>query len=141
MKVSMKKNPVTMPVTPVPSSKDHCHLLRRLLPEPIITDATTGEGALALLTEGAFDIAFLDEFYGGEGTLKGTDVSRSVRALEALRSSRPLLIFGCTGNAGSAEHSAFAQAAGQDACYGKPFPKDFARELAERIHARRQGRG
>ena len=132
--------------------------LKWVLPQPKLTEAATGEAALELLREGNFDLAILDEIYdngsGNEGkTLRGSDVTRQVRALEAQRlagapppsdghptGTRPrMAIIGCTGNAGTPEHASIALGAGQDVIWPKPVPtkdemrRDICRVLSSKL--------
>merc|ERR1712086_1060366 len=83
-------------------------------------------GALAtlsqtLLDDTLFDVVFLDEHYTIDG-LKGLDVTRQYRQLEADRAATPALIVGVTGNADIDGHTEKALAAGQDLVFGKPIP-------------------
>lgn len=104
------------------------HALSKALPKTAMefSECDTGEAALELLSREpcGFDAAFLDEHFG-IGLLLGTDVTRVVRERERRRASRPLLIIGCSGNAGTEELEARAKDAGQDATVGKPLPDDF----------------
>ena len=96
--------------------------LRKLLPSPVVTEATSGEEALERLTSSAFDIAFLDQYYSSSAdALVGTDVTRRYREAELSTAAptRRLLILGITGNSGDPEHRALAAASGQDAVWGR----------------------
>ena len=107
------------------------HKLKKFLPNPIVTEATTGEEALLFLSEDSFDIAFLDEHFGNtEGAvLRGTEVSRAVHELQKNHSLLALpLMIGVTGNAGQIEEE--PAASGQVARWGKPIPGDAEEQLA-----------
>lgn len=116
------------------------HALTKALPAKSldVLECSSGEAALELLSAelGSFDLAFLDENFGS-GLMQGTDVTRAVRQLESSKCvSHPMLIIGCTGNAGPGELDRKCMDSGQDAVVAKPLPQDFAERLA-RLLARR----
>ena len=117
-------------------------LVRRLsieLPGAQVAQAVTGEEALAMLVPadgGAapFDVAFLDEHYGVDGGLRGTDVTRLAREHERRRVgaeavARRLVLVGTTGDASAPGHDALARESGQDIVLGKPMPERLPAEL------------
>ena len=116
--------------------------MRRLsieLPGAQVAQAVTGEEALAMLVPadgGAapFDVAFLDEHYGVDGGLRGTDVTRLAREHERRRVGaeavvRRLVLVGTTGDASAPGHDALARESGQDIVLGKPMPERLPAEL------------
>ena len=101
---------------------------------------------LELLRAKRFDFAFLDENYASSvhsdvdeeaAQLLGTDVSRIFRAQ---RPGDPIVIIGCTGNAGTAAHDELARSSGQQATWGKPLPADPTLQLT-RLRAEQLGSG
>lgn len=116
--------------------------VKELAPHAIIREESDGEAALATLSsacpEEPFDIAFLDEYYDLSDGLKGTDVTRQYRNVEAsrnaldARTARRLLIIGCSGSIGDEGYNETAYAAGQDLVFAKPIPS--AAQMAKAIN-------
>jgi signal transduction histidine kinase/CheY-like chemotaxis protein len=118
--------------------------LGKVLDEPKFHEACTGEEALKMLSERAFDVAVLDEIYDSGGSsaggwadgesseqpgLRGSEVARRLRELEAAQRAPSgqllgggVLLIGCTGIEGAPEHAALARASGQDLVWPKPTP-------------------
>jgi len=114
--------------------------LSSVLPEPLITEAESGEAALELLLNGEHDVAFLDENFAQAGELKGSDVMRLVRQHERARAGgsrgRRLVLVGVSGDQGRQEYDEAATKAGCDVVWGKPIPT--ADEMRKQLHAVRQ---
>ena len=94
--------------------------------------ASTAEEALAMAcAEPGFDIILMDEHFDGGlggGLMLGTSAIRSIRAHErgVGAAARRALIISCSGDISgtSLDETAFFVAAGADACWGKPYPKE-----------------
>jgi len=129
--------------------------LKKILPKPLVVEAETGEAALQLLTEDAFDIAFLDE-HMKIGGLTGTDVSRQIRQMDTQsvgepgghsipsgkqRQCSPMLLIGCSGNADLDSYATLAQECGLDTVVGKPLPADWPTFLSRLVLERARGVG
>ena len=101
--------------------------LQSVLPEGThFEQAGSGEEALALLLhrDKGFDIALVDEHFGNGKRLRGTEVTERVREHERVAGEcRRLIMIGVTGNQSLGMHNASALTTGQDAVWGKPFPR------------------
>jgi len=118
-----------------------------LLPGAVVTSVETAAKALEHLQIGDvigdgpspssfFDIFFVDELLSNEkDALRGTDVTRILRAHEAavatramavgLQPASPVIAVGCSGNAGTSEHDSCALESGQDAVLAKPLSSEL----------------
>lgn len=128
-----------------------CKRLSWALREPQISEAKTAEEALDVLANGSFELVVLDEIFEGSGSdgkplQRGTEVTRQIRAMEAQRagtvttSSSRMIIIGCTGNAGTTQHTSIACAAGQDLVWPKPLPtkEQMQGDISDMFNARDQ---
>lgn len=96
-------------------------LLHQVLPAPFETrEASSGEEALELLLAGDFDLAFLDQHYGNECTLRGTDVARHLRRKRP--AGRRIVLVCVTGNQGESFDANACHEGLMDAVWGKPLP-------------------
>jgi len=86
-----------------------------------LDEADSGELAIAMARSTRYDLLFLDEEYGSNGKLKGTEVAKMLRRIERDKKWPRAIIIGATGYQ-SAEHNAMALKSGQDHVFGKPYP-------------------
>ena len=91
-------------------------LQKSIAPNCVISEAETGEEAIARCKKNFFDIIIMDQYMeGAGGIMVGTDVVASLR-----RDKTASFIIGCSGN----DLSDSFLAAGADVVWGKPLPSN-----------------
>lgn len=91
-------------------------ILKGIAPNAIITEASTGEEALAICSEAKFDVIVVDQYMEeAGGVMVGTDVVFAMRRMKVNS-----IIVGCSGN----DMDELFKEAGADWVWGKPMPSN-----------------